>query len=350
MRTASLFAWFGIVGLGVGCASGGDEAASVAFEGGTMGTTYLVRVVPDVGVVVDEAALAEEIQQVLDGIESEMSHYRSDSEVSRFNQARHTEPIAVSAQTFDVVAGAIAIGRASGGALDITVGPLVNAWGFGPEEPAVLPPDGARVQELLEATGLDRLELDARIPTIRKALPEVEVDLSAVAKGYAVDRVAETVARRGHHRFMVEVGGEVVARGTNPGGRPWRIAIERPTAEGGIKEVVPLPRGAMATSGDYRNVREVEGRLLSHTIDPRTGHPVTHRLTSVTVVADSCLEADGLATALEVLGPEAGYALAEELELAALFLIRGEDGSISARATAGFESLRDGSPSATGLE
>ena len=131
---------------------------------------------------------------------------------------------------------------------------------------------------------------------------------------------------------------------------PWRIAIERPTVEGGIQDVLSLERGAMATSGDYRNVREVDGRLLSHTIDPRTGYPVNHRLTSVTVVAGSCLEADGLATALEVLGPDAGYALAVDLDLAVLFLVRGDDGTITARSTDRFEALTAGSNSASALE
>ena len=315
-----------------------------------MGTTYLVRVVPGGGAIVNEAALAVEIKDALDDVEARMSHYRPDSEVSRFNQARHTEPIELSAPTFEVFAEAHAIGVTSGGALDITVGPLVNAWGFGPEEPVSLPPAAAVIGDLLEATGLDRLELDPRTSAVRKTVPELEVDLSAVAKGYAVDRVAEMVAARGHDRFMVEVGGEVAARGTNLRGVPWRIAIERPTVEGGIQDVLSLERGAMATSGDYRNVREVDGRLLSHTIDPRTGYPVNHRLTSVTVVAGSCLEADGLATALEVLGPDAGYALAVDLDLAVLFLVRGDDGTITARSTDRFEALTAGSNSASALE
>lgn len=324
------------------------ESGPVAtvFDGATMGTTYAVRVIsaedPD---WVWRLRISESIQGALDAVESAMSNYEPTSELSQFNEARTTEPFRVSPATFEVVRQAQAISELTGGALDVTVGPLVNAWGFGPDEPHALPPDDAQLSRLRGRTGFSKLVLDAGTSTLRKTDPELECDLSAVAKGYAVDQVARTLVEMGVTRYMVEVGGEIVAAGLNQHGRPWRIGIERPSEEGGIERVVPLSDQAMATSGDFHNVREVDGRLVSHTIDPRTGRPVEHRLASVTVIADDCVVADGLATALSVLGHEQGYALAVEQGWAALFLIRGDTGGITARATADFERLVGSGPS-----
>ena len=310
------------------------------FDGATMGTTFAVRVVT--AHTWDESRRSEigdRIQAALDDVESKMSHYRSSSELSRFNQLRATTPFPVSSETFDVVRHASELSEMTGGALDITVGPLVNAWGFGPVEPDVLPPDTALLMRLRTHMGYTKLELDPAGLTLRKTDPDLECDLSAVAKGYGVDRVAEVLREEGLTRFLVEVGGEIVAAGANQQGGPWRIAIERPVMEGGVQRVVLLNGRAMATSGDYRNVREIDGRLFSHTIDPRTGWPVAHQLASVSVVAELCVVADGLATALEVLGPDDGYALAVERGWAALFLVRDDTGAIIERATPAFEAL-----------
>lgn len=310
------------------------------FDGATMGTTFAVRVVTaDRWDQPRRSGIGDRIQAALDDVESKMSHYRSSSEVSRFNQVRATAPFPVSPETFDVVSHAYRLSEMTGGALDVTVGPLVNAWGFGPVEPDVLPPNPALLVRLRNHTGYRKLELDPVALTLRKTDPELECDLSAVAKGYSVDRVAAVLLEEGLTRFMVEVGGEIVAAGSNQHGGPWRIAIERPVMDGGVQRVVLLSGRAMATSGDYRNVREIDGRLFSHTIDPRTGRPVAHQLASVTVVADLCVVADGLATALEVLGPDDGYALAVERGWAALFLVRDDTGAISERATPAFEAL-----------
>ena len=270
-----------------------------------------------------------------------MSHYKPSSELSRFNRTRATAPFPVSRETFDVVRHAYELSELTGGALDVTVGPLVNAWGFGPVEPEILPPDAALLARLRDHMGYWKLELDPVASTLRKTDPELECDLSAVAKGYGVDRVAVVLREEGVTRFMVEVGGEIVAVGLNQQGGPWRIAIERPITQGGVRRVVLLSGHAMATSGDYRNVREVEGRLFSHTIDPRTGWPVAHQLASVSVVAELCVVADGLATALQVLGPDHGYALAVERGWAALFLVRDATGAISEVMTPAFEALLD---------
>ena len=316
------------------------------FDGATMGTTYTVRVVSaDDREHAWRQRIGERIQAALDAVESAMSTYEPVSELSRFNDARTTEPFQVSPATFEVVRQAQAISELTGGALDVTIGPLVDAWGFGPDEPAAFPPDDDLISRIRDRIGFSKLVLDAGASTLRKTDPELECDLSAVAKGYAVDQVARTLAELGVTRYMVEVGGEIVAAGLNPQGRPWRIGIERPSEEGGVERVVPLTGKAMATSGDYHNVREANGRLFSHTIDPRTGQPVEHRLASVTVIADECVVADGLATALMVLGPEQGYALAVEQGWAALFLSRDDVGGLTARATTVFEELVMSGPS-----
>ncbi len=317
------------------------------FDGATMGTTYAVRVVtvdpwPQAG----RDRIGAKIQAVLDDIESKMSHYEPSSELSRFNRRRTTRPFPVSADTFEVVRQARRLSELTAGALDVTVGPLVDAWGFGPVEPDRLPPDAGRLSQLRGRVGYAGIELDAAASTLRKTMPEIEGDLSAVAKGYAVDRVAAALREAGLTRYLVEVGGEIVAAGTNHLDRAWRIGIESPVAGGGIQRVVSLRDQAMATSGDYRNTREVDGRWISHTIDPRTGRPVEHRLASVSVVAERCVVADGLATGLEVLGPDDGYALAVEQGWAALFLIRDEDGAIIERATPAFSALLTASPPA----
>ena len=322
------------------CAPPDPGAAVVEFTGPTMGTAWAVRVVAvDAWPRVERDRIAGEIQAVLDDVESKMSHYDPSSELSRFNRGRTTRPFPVSAETFEVFRQARRLSELTAGALDVTVAPLVNAWGFGPVEPDRFPPDADRLARALEHVGYAGIELDEAASTLRKSDPAIEVDLSAVAKGYGVDRVATALRGEGLERFLVEVGGEIVASGTNQLDRPWRIGIESPLAGGGIQRVVPLRDRAMATSGDYRNRREVDGGWVSHTIDPRTGRPVEHRLASVSVIADRCIVADGLATALEVLGPDDGYALAVERGWAALFLSRDEGGAIAERPTPAFSAL-----------
>lgn len=323
------------------CAPPDPGAAVLELAGTTMGTTYAVRAVTAAPWSrAERDRVAAEVQAVLDDVESKMSHYDPSSELSRFNRARTTRPFPVSAETFEVFRQARRLGELTAGALDVTVAPLVNAWGFGPVEPDRFPPDAERLSRALDHVGYAGVGLDEAASTLRKADPSIEVDLSAVAKGFGVDRVAAALRREGLDRFLVEVGGEIVAAGTNHLDRPWRVGIESPLAGRGIQRVVPLRDRAMATSGDYRNRRALDGGgWVSHTIDPRTGRPVEHRLASVSVIADRCVVADGLATALEVLGPNHGYALAVERGWAALFLSRDEDGAIAERATPAFSAF-----------
>jgi thiamine biosynthesis lipoprotein len=313
------------------------------FQGETMGTFYTVKVVID-GEPSDETLkeIEARIKAELDEVNAKMSHYRVDSELSRFNQWKETTPFAVSKETFDVFREAVEIARLTSGAFDITVAPLVNAWGFGPSgRPEVIPSD-EEITSLLQQVGYEKLHLDPENSSIQKSVPGLQCDLSAIAKGYGVDRVAEALDGVGMTDYMVEVGGEVRTRGENDREQAWRIGIERPVAEGRvIQEVISLSDWALATSGDYRNYYEVDGVRYSHMIDPRTGRPIAHRLASVTIVDRRCMRADGLATALSVLGPDEGYKLAVEQDLAALLMVKNDEGGFEELATPGFERLLD---------
>ena len=297
-------------------------------SGPTMGTTFTVKVVAD---DLDEAGrqqLALKVREVVDGVDDAMSTYKPESELSRFN--RHgTEPFEASPGLIAVMMEAQAVSHFSGGAFDITVGPLVDAWGFGPEPTAGRPSEN-RLAELMAATGWEKLEVDSEHGLLHKTRADLRCDLSAIAKGYAVDRVASSLDTAGFEDYMIEIGGEVRTRGRNAARRLWRIGIERPDENGReVQLAVPLADAAMATSGDYRNFIERDDSRVSHTIDPRTGRPVAHNLASVSVISQSCMTADALATALDVLGPEEGWALAEDVNLAALFLVRTADGGFT---------------------
>lgn len=308
------------------------------FRGATMGTYYTVQVAARALPEERLEELRELIEAELEDVNAKMSTYRPESEISRFNRHAETTPFALSAATLAVISEALETSRLTGGALDVTIAPLVNAWGFGPETSTPeLTAD--EVAALLEQIGSDRLELDFEAGTVSKEAGDLSCDLSSVAKGYGVDRLAEALSSRGLTDFWVEVGGEVRAAGRNGEGRIWRLGIERPRFEpGAVQRIIPLADAAVATSGDYRNYRERNGVRFSHIIDPRTGWPIRHELASVTVVHPRCTTADALATALMVLGPEEGWELAEREDLAVLFLVRDGEG-FSERTTPRFEAL-----------
>jgi thiamine biosynthesis lipoprotein len=314
-----------------------------------MGTTYTVKVVAGTLSEQEQAELADAVNGALERVNGLMSTYLASSELSRFNQSRSGEPFALSPETSEVFALSRRIGALSGGAFDITVGPLVNAWGFGPPGKPARPPSDEELARLDKLVGWDKIELDEQASTVRKRVPEVYCDLSAVAKGYAVDQVSEALTSLGHGEHMVEVGGEVRTHGRNAEGQPWRIGVESPAAGGrGVERVLPIEDLAVATSGDYRNFYEDGGRRISHTIDPRTSRPIAHRLASVTVVADRCAEADAWATALMVLGEEEGARLASERDLAALLLVH--DGSgFSSKPSPRFERMFAGVAASTAV-
>jgi FAD:protein FMN transferase len=314
-----------------------DSAVSqqpLTFGGGpTMGTHHQVSIAkrPE---NVELAQLQRNIESLLTEIDRQMSTYRWDSELSRFNRASADEWFPVSAATAEVVSTAQEISEKTQGALDVTVGPLVRLWHFGPDDAG----DGATRRnpqlpsaEAIEAAktsvGYRKLAVRTDPPALRKETSNLEVDLSSIAPGYAVDRMAEILIEHGIKDFTVEIGGEVRSSGTRPDGKPWRVAVERPLKN--RREMllaVPLTDSAIATAGDYRKFFEIGGQRYSHIIDPATGRPVDHPLASVTVVAATCMEADGWDTPLLVLGPKRGYECAEKHGIAALFVLHGDSG------------------------
>jgi FAD:protein FMN transferase len=314
---------------------------AIEFRGLTMGAAFSVKVVTgrDELETPGLSDVDRALRATLDRINRLMSTWDPDSELSRFNRSSSLEPFPVSLETFEVLRWSVELSALTGGALDVTVGPLVDAWGFGPEGPRNRLPSDEEIARLREATGAGRLELNPAALTVRKTRPDVRCDLSAVAPGYAADRLWAELADRGFTDFLVDVGGELRTRGRNDIGEPWEIAIERPQAQGhAVQRLVPISNLAIATSGDYRRYREVDGKRFAHILDPRTGRPLAHRLASVTVIDELAVRADGLATALMVLGSDEGMALAEKLGLAALFVERTNDG-FSERATTRFEEI-----------
>ena len=209
----------------------------------------------------------------------------------------------------------------------MTVGPLVNLWGFGPVPRGDTIPSDTEIREALQKVGYTKIHTQISPPAIKKDRPDIQIDLSAIAKGYAVDQVADYLDRSRVLDYLVEIGGELRAKGKNAEGTAWRVGIEKPVPnKRAVHQVLHLRDQAMATSGDYRNYFEKNGQRFSHTINPRTGRPITHNLASVTVINPSSMRADAMATALMVLGPEVGYELAERQKLAALFILRDSDG------------------------
>ncbi len=297
----------------------------IEFAGPVMGTSYTVKVVSPPAKL-GEAELKRRVEEALHAVNSLMSTYDPDSELSRFNRYQGTDWFAVSDQTRTVVAAALEIGTLSGGAFDVTVGPLVNLWGFGPDGPANGVPPAAALAQARERVGHAKLAQRREPPALRKIRADVYVDLSAIAKGFAVDLAANSLETAGVANYLLEVGGEMRARGHNAVGGPWRVAVEKPlVGERSVQRVLELRDTAVATSGDYRNYFLADGTRFSHTIDPRSGYPVSHDLASVTVLHESAMRADALATALLVMGPEDGLEFARRADLAALLIVRSGD-------------------------
>lgn len=303
------------------------SADPLIIAGPTMGTTYRIQF-EDAGQGA-ATALRTAIETILADVDRRLSTYRNDSEISRFNRAPAAEWFAVSPATAAVVARSLELSHQTDGALDITVGPLVCLWHFGPQSLAtaqslsdVTPPKPETIRAAQALVGFDKLEVRKDPPALRKQVAGLEIDLSAVGEGYAIDHIAHELKRRGHQNFLIELGGEIFASGRHADGRPWRVAVERPSDQPAIQAAVALESAALATSGDYRRYFEHNGRRYSHIIDPATGEPIKHNLASVTVVADDSFTADSWDTALLVLGPERGFQRAVEQNIAAQFIIR----------------------------
>ncbi len=293
--------------------------------GNTMGTSWAVKIT-DLPQNVDLTALNSELETELETINASMSTYLEDSEISRINKLAANNPFRTSDRLYAVLSEAERVSLMSGGAFDISVGPLVNLWGFGPSQSDSVPHEES-IKETLKFIGTDKFVISPDDRSIVKNDDRVYLDLSAIAKGYGVDRLGEILEQQHIENYMVEIGGELKLRGINERGTPWVIAVEKPNPnERSPLKLVQPGQAAIATSGDYRNYFERDGVRYSHTIDPSTGYPITHKLASVSVIHEQCTTADALATALMVLGPEAGIELAERENIAAFFIIKSDNG------------------------
>lgn len=285
--------------------------------------------------------LRKQIKQLLDELNGQMSTYQKDSELSKINANQSEDWLLVSPPLYAVLKQANAISELSNGAFDITVGPIVNLWGFGPEPMSFVAPDKVAIEQQLKKTGYKKIVFDDKNQKIKKLDPDIYIDLSAIAKGYAVDQVGLLLEQHKIADYMVEIGGELKLKGHNIADKPWRIAVEKPTAGNrAIQKVLPLSDISLATSGDYRNYFELEGVRFSHAIDPRAGRPITHNLASITILSDTTMKADALATALMVLGAGQGLSLAEKESIAALFIIKTDDGFAEKASSSFIENLR----------
>jgi len=321
-----------------------DRARHERWQGATMGTTYRVTIADSPFSPEAVNALKEEIENYLDELNRQMSTYMPESEISRFNRTPSTDRFRVSLAFAAVVKEALKLSTLTGGAFDPTVLPLSELWGFGNATASEHFPTPAEIAEARQ--NVDYWLVRVPSPTeLQKRRPGVRLSLDAIAKGYAADEVARLIREKGAPNVFVEVGGDGIAYGESPQGAPWRIGIDVPrfgsTPGEAIQAVVPLSDQGIATSGDYRNFRsDPSGNRLGHLLDPRTGTPVENDVGSVTVVAESCALADGLATALYVLGPERGLALVEENPgVEAYFVLRDADGGFRERASPGFVTL-----------
>ena len=295
------------------------------FTGLTMGTTYSVMI--NTGALpLSRQRLQAQFDTILNRVNMEMSTYLPGSELSRINNTDSTGQLSVSAPLMHVLQAARELSRSTRGAFDVTVGPLVNLWGFGPEQEFTVPAE-KQIKSVLHLVGYEKLRLDPAASTLKKSAGGMFIDLSAIAKGYGVDEVAGYLDLLQLDNYLVEIGGEIRARGVNGKNITWQIGIEQPVAgQRGVQKIIKLENIAMATSGDYRNYFEHEGTRYSHTIDPRSGRPYTHGLASVTVLHPSTMLADAWATGLLVLGPEQGLELARQNGLAAYFIIHNDTG------------------------
>jgi thiamine biosynthesis lipoprotein len=307
--------------------------------GRTMGTTYHVKVIT--GYFQGISGLKEKIDARLDEINRSMSTYQKDSEISRFNRFRETgRKFKISNDFFQVMTAGRTIYRLSDGAWDATVNPLLDLWGFGQAAPKNKVPPQNEIDALLPDIGFSNIEILAPDFLLKKRAT-VTIDLSSIAKGYGVDQVADLLRNNGFKNYLVEIGGEIIAAGNRKDGLPWRVGINRPQPDAAFDEVykvVELRNQAFATSGDYRNFFEAGGVRYSHVIDPRTGYPVSNHVVSVSIITETCTMADGLATAVMVLGADKGLDLINRLAgVDGLIIVQKKDGTLVDYFSKGFK-------------
>jgi len=304
-----------------------EKDSTIKITGHTMGTTYHISAIPlNKNRSITQAILKQQVDDLLEKINQKMSTYQIDSEISRFNRYQKTNWFNVSKEFAFVVAYAQKISRLTDGAFDITVLPLVNLWGFGAKKQDSFPPD-EKISAILADIGYSHLDVRQQPAALKKNHLSLTVDLSAIAKGYAVDAISRYLDQQGFNSHLIEIGGEIKAQGKNANNKNWKIAIEEPSGNTSLNRkkanrIVALTNMAIATSGDYRNYFVKDGIRYSHTIDPKTGRPITHQLASVTILNKSCMIADAYATAVMVMGGELGKKFIIRNKISANLIIR----------------------------
>ena len=323
MRILRYFSIFFVLGYAAWYFYAGDKPYQ-SISGQTMGTYYNVKI----RTRKEDNMLPQKIRQRLDELNREMSVFDSESEISRLNNAKAGEWIDLSPEMSKVMKDSAKIWRLSGGAFDPTVGRLVDLWGFEASVPKKAPSE-AEIKEVLKYTGFDKLKFADGYSRVKKSNDNIYINLSAIAKGYGVDRIAKLLEDEGYTNFVVEIGGEVVARGSrSEEEKGWKIGVVKPAETPETAFVADLRNAAVATSGDYRNYYYKDGKKYSHTISPQSGYPVEHNLASVTVFDDNCMDADALATAAMSMGETKALKFAADNNLALVMFVREEDGSL----------------------
>ncbi len=312
----------------IGCEK---QPRELSLSGLTMGTTYNIKLIAKSEATLDESRLSGAIDSLLVEVNRQMSTYDSNSEISRFNRSYSDSLFPISTGFAEVVRQAIEISKITSRAFDITINPLIQLWGFSSWDNLDLPrpPSAVAIDSVLGIVGIDKIKIIDN--HLQKLDPLVTIDLNAIAKGYGIDEVAGLLQQEGFTDYLVEIGGEVYCKGLNSQQHPWRIGIDTPRLDAipgrELRGITEITDRGLATSGDYRNYFKFEGKLYSHVLDPRTGYPVETNVASATVIAPLCMQADALATALMVLGPDEGLDLIERLpDFEAMLILReGED-------------------------
>ncbi len=302
---------------------------TVTINGNTMGTTYSIKIIDQLTSTIDINNVKSKIDSVLQFINQQMSAYIPDSEISRFNRLNNNEWFTISTEFYDVIVIAQEISRLTNGAFDITVGPIMDLWGFGGEVAQTnwKPPSDQKIEEIKKSIGFNNIVVGEN--SVKKKNTDTKIDLNAIAKGYGVDVVFELLRDLGYTDILVEVGGEVRCNGFNQDGNYWKIGIDKPLLDvlpgTELQTIISLNNNALATSGDYRNYFEYNGELYSHTVDPVTGYSTHNNVASASVMAPNCITADALATALMVMG-EKGIELINSMDsVEAMIIIRTDD-------------------------
>ena len=310
---------FLIIGVSA-CKKTGYEI--LVLNGLTMGTTYSVKINAD-NTFIEKNQISDDIDEILSEINQSMSTYIKESELSNINFSTISDWQSISNDLFEVIDHAINVSLKTNGAFDITIAPLVNLWGFGPDKFQNKIPADEIIELTKKNTGYKKISIDKSLKKISKLDPNLHIDLSGIAKGFAVDKIARYLDKCGFKNYLIEIGGELIGKGLNKDNEIWQIGIEDPNNNNDtIKRIIRLKDMAMATSGNYMNYFEKGGIRYSHTINPLTGKPIKHKLASVTVLDNSAMNADALATAFMVLGPEKALSLANNLEMAIYLIIK----------------------------